>query len=76
MANILIGSSNLASFYKLDKFKDFRQYNVAKCTTVESLRATISELEEGFAIISVFENIVVDAAKNKDKENATLENSI
>ena len=76
MANILIGSSNVARFYKLDKFKDFRQYNVAKCTTVESFRATISELEEGFAIISVFENIVVDAAKNKDKENATLENSI
>jgi hypothetical protein len=76
MANMLIGSSNVARFYKVDKFKDYRQYNVAKCTTIESFRATISELEEGVAIISIFENLVVDAAKNLDKDNTALDKSI
>jgi uncharacterized membrane protein YgcG len=76
MANILIGSSNVARFYKIDKFKDFRQYNMAKCTTIESFRATISELEEGVAIISIFENLIVDAAKNLDKDDSALEKAI
>ena len=76
MANILIGSSNVARFYKIDKFKDFRQYNMAKCTTIESFRATISELEERVAIISIFENLIVDAAKNLDKDDSALEKAI
>ena len=76
MANILVGSSNVARFYKVDRFKDFRQYNMAKCTTMESFKATMSEMEEGTAIISVFENIIVDAAKNLLTDNAAMEKAI
>ena len=76
MANILIGSSNVARFYKADKFKDYRQYNMAKCTTIDSFRATMSEMEEGTAIISVFENIIVDVAKSHVKDIPALEKAV
>ena len=73
MTNMLIGSSNVAKFYKVDKFKDFRQYNVARCTTYDSFKATMTELDEGVAVISVFENIMADAVKglSKDPEKMT-----
>jgi hypothetical protein len=76
MTNILVGSSNVARFYKVDKFKDFRQYNMAKCTTFDSFKATMTEIEEGTAIVSVFENIIVDAAKGFVKDNSALEKAV
>jgi len=76
MANILVGSSNVARFYKVDKFKDFRQYNLSRCTTMATFKATMTELEEGVAIISVFENIIVDAAKGLKNEGDELINAI
>jgi hypothetical protein len=76
MANILVGSSNVARFYKVDKFKDFRQYNFSRCTTMDTFKATMTELEEGVAIISVFENIIVDAAKGLKNEGDELNNAI
>jgi hypothetical protein len=65
MANLLIGSSNLARFYKPELFKEFRPYQMMKCTTMDSFSALMTELEEGRnnVIISVFENIITDAAK-------------
>jgi hypothetical protein len=76
MTNILIGSSNVAKFYKVDKFKDFRQYNIARCTTFDSFRATMNELDEGVAVISVLENIMADAAKGLSKEPEKMEAAI
>jgi hypothetical protein len=76
MTNILIGSSNVAKFYKVDKFTDFRQYNVARCTTFDSYRATMNELDEGVAVISVLENIMADAAKGLSKEPEKMEAAI
>jgi hypothetical protein len=76
MANILVGSSNVARFYKVDKFKDFRQYNFSRCTTMDTFKATMTELEEGVAIISVFENIIVDAAKGLKNEGDEINNAI
>ena len=68
MANLLIGSSNLARFYKHDTFKDFKQYQMMKCTTMDSFTALMMEVEDGKnnIIISVLENIIVDHA-NKAK---------
>ena len=65
MANLLIGSSNLARFYKPELFMEFRPYQMMKCTTMDSFSALMTELEEGRnnVIISVFENIITDAAK-------------
>ena len=73
MSNLLIGSSNLARFYKPELFKDFRPYQMMKCTTMDSFSALMTELEEGRnnVIISVFENIITDAAKPaKDDDTA------
>jgi hypothetical protein len=75
MANLLIGSSNLARFYKYDSFKDFKQYQMMKCTTMDSFTALMMEVEEGKnnIIVSVLENIIVDHANkastddNRDK---------
>ena len=70
MTNLLIGSSNLARFYKPDRFPDYRPYQMMKCTTMDSFTAMMSELEDGNnkIIISVFENIISDAAKKEKDE--------
>ena len=71
MANLLIGSSNLARFYKHDSFKDFKQYQMMKCTTMDSFTALMMEVEDGKnnIIISVLENIIVDGAKKTSKDD-------
>ena len=71
MSNLLIGSSNFARFYKPDLYKDFRPYQMMKCTTMTSFTAMMGEVEDGknCIIISVFENIIVDAAVAASAEN-------
>jgi len=81
MSNLLIGSSNLARFYKPEIFKDFRPYQMMKCTTMESFSALMNELEDGSnsVIISVFENIIIDStrpAKDEDDKNRLIIESI
>ncbi len=70
MSNLLIGSSNLARFYKPDLFTNCRPYQLMKCTTMDSFSALMTELEDGSnsVVISVFENIIVDAAKTTKDE--------
>jgi hypothetical protein len=76
MARLLIGSSNLARFYKPEFFGDFNPYQMMKCTTMDSFTALMSEVEDGSnkVIVSVFENIIVDAAKSAktDEEQITM----
>jgi len=71
MSNLLIGSSNLARFYKPENYKDFNPYQLLKCTTMDSLTALMMEIEDGNnkVIISVIENIIVDAAKSAKDED-------
>jgi hypothetical protein len=82
MACLLIGSSNVARFYKPENFKDHRPYQMLKCTTVDSFTALMNELEVGNnnrVIISVFENIIIDAtktAKNDEERNGLIKSSI
>jgi hypothetical protein len=81
MSNLLIGSSNLARFYKPELFKDFRPYQMMKCTTMDSFSALMTELEDGRnnVIISVFENIITDAAKpakTDDTANNLIQDAI
>jgi hypothetical protein len=63
--NHLIGSSNVYRFYKPELFKDNRVYNMIKCTRKESFLATMSEFEEGNVVVSIFENLIVDAASKE-----------
>jgi hypothetical protein len=60
--NYLIGSSNVYRFYKPDRFKERKAYNMIKCTRLESFLATMLEFDEGNVVISIFENLIVDAA--------------
>jgi hypothetical protein len=73
MSNLLIGSSNVARFYNHSSFREFNQYQMMKCTTMDSLMALMTEIEDGSSnnvIISVLENIIVDAAdKSKSEED-------
>jgi hypothetical protein len=74
MANLLIGSSNVARFYKYDSFREFNQYQLLKCTTMDSFTALMTEIKEGNnnVIISVLENIIVDSADGAKTEDARL----
>ena len=77
MSYLLIGSSNLARFYKTEVFKDFKPYQMMKCTTMDSFSAQMMEIEEGKnnVVVSVFENIIVDAA-NSSKSDAERDKKI
>jgi hypothetical protein len=68
--NCLIGSSNVYKFYKPEIFKERRAYNMIKCTRLESFLATMSEFDEGNVVVSIFENLIVDAASKVPKEKA------
>jgi hypothetical protein len=72
MANLLIGSSNVSRFYKQEAYRDFYQYQMLKCTTIDSFNALMTEIEEGKnnVVISVLENIIVDAADGAKTEEA------
>jgi hypothetical protein len=59
--NYLIGSSNVYRFYKPDLFKGKRAYNMIKCTRLESFLATMLEFDDGNVVISIFENLIIDA---------------
>ena len=81
MANLLMGSSNVARFYKYLVFQEFKEYQMMKCTNMDSFSALMSEIEDGAnnIIVSVIENIIVDsalAAKNDDEIDGLINNSI
>ena len=74
MSNLLIGSSNVARFYKYESFPEYKQYQMMKCTTMDSLSALVAEIEEGKnnIVISVMENIIVDMAAGAKTEISRL----
>jgi hypothetical protein len=81
MANLLMGSSNIARFYKFLLFQDFKEYQMMKCTNMDSFSALMSEIEDSAnnIIVSVIENIIVDsanAAKNDNERSGLINNSI
>jgi hypothetical protein len=69
--NYLIGSSNIYRFYKPEAFKDKRMYNMVKCTKIESFMATMLEFDEGNVVVSIFENLIVDAAGKETGDKRT-----
>ena len=69
--NYLIGSSNIYRFYKPEAFKDKRMYKMVKCTKIESFMATMLEFDEGNVVISIFENLIVDAAGKETGDKRT-----
>ena len=71
MARMLVGSSNVYRFYKPDQFKTFKDYDMVKCTDIESFDAHLSSLKPSTTeiVISVLENFLDKAVNNTtDKE--------
>ena len=57
----MIGSSNVARFYKRRAFQGNKPYILQKCTNAKAFELIMSETEVDFIIISVLENFLVDA---------------
>jgi hypothetical protein len=60
MERVIIGSSNVYRFYRPEVFKDFKQYNMVRCTDIVTFKAVVENLEaeENEVIISVLENFL------------------
>jgi hypothetical protein len=69
MSNILIGSSNIARFYKAESFSKFRPYTLSRCTEFSSFQAIMDESTEKYFVISVLENFVSNRVKS-EKDNS------
>jgi|FrelakmetLWP11LW_1041352.scaffolds.fasta_scaffold10924_1 hypothetical protein len=63
MSNVLIGSSNIARFYKASKFTKFRPYTLARCTDYSSFIAIMGESTEESIVISVIENFLCNRVR-------------
>ncbi len=63
----LIGSSNVYRFY-VPKSNAIRVYNMIRCTKLDSFNANMNELGEGCVVISVLENLIVDAAMSNGED--------
>ena len=61
MSYLIIGSSNVARFYKRNVFRDNKPYIVQKCTRANAFELIMSETEADFIVVSVLENFLVDA---------------
>ena len=70
MSRILIGSSNVNRFYTPEKFKEYKPYTMVKCCNAETYKARMGCIDpkEKQIIISVVENILVDAARGVPDE--------
>jgi hypothetical protein len=58
MSSILVGSSNIARFYRADAFKKFRPYTLMRCTEFSSFKSTMEDftVSEKNLVLSVIEN--------------------
>jgi hypothetical protein len=67
MSNILIGSSNVARFYRADLFTKYRPYTLVRSTEISSFRSAMEDAtsaEKNF-VISVIENFVSGKVQSK-----------
>ncbi len=59
MSNILVGSSNVARFYRAASFKGVRDYTMVRCTEESSFKATLEDIDsKSNVVVSVIENFI------------------
>jgi hypothetical protein len=77
MDKVLIGSSNVYRFYRPDVFKDYKTYNMVRCTDLVTFRAIVNNLEanESEVVISVLENFVERAVGQSKSDEEIWTNS-
>jgi hypothetical protein len=75
MDRVLIGSSNVYRFYRPELYKDFKTYNVARCTDITTFKAIMDNLgeEESGVVVSVLENFLERSIVGKMETEAVLE---
>ena len=76
MDRIIVGSSNVYRFYRPELYKDFKTYNVARCTDIVTFRAIMDNLEaeENGVIVSVLENFLERSIEGGCGNEAVLNN--
>ena len=72
MSNILIGSSNIARFYKAESFTKFRPYTLSRCTEYNSFQAIMDESTDKSFVISVVENFLSNRVKSDEDDIAQI----
>jgi hypothetical protein len=72
MSNILIGSSNIARFYKAESFTKFRPYTLSRCTEYNSFQAIMDESTDKSFVISVVENFLCNRVKSDEDDIAQI----
>ena len=68
---IIIGSSNVANFYKKHDFPDYPDYQMIKSTRIGTFKAQMLKIDENnkLVVISVIENFLADAARKGEEED-------
>ena len=76
MDRIIVGSSNVYRFYRPELYKDFKTYNVARCTDIVTFKAVMDNLEEeeSGVIVSVLENFLDRSIEKGGGNEAVLNN--
>ena len=76
MDRIIVGSSNVYRFYRPELYKDFKTYNVARCTDIVTFKAVMDNLEEeeSGVIVSVLENFLDRSIEKGGGNEAVLIN--
>jgi hypothetical protein len=75
MDRVIIGSSNVYRFYRPELYKDFKTYNVARCTDLTTFKAIMENLgvEETGVVVSVLENFLERSIVGETETEALLE---
>ena len=70
MARLLIGSSNVYKNYKPNFFKQYKEYSMVRCCSIETLDTHLVNLEASKTevVISVLENFLEKAGGTEDPE--------
>jgi hypothetical protein len=76
MDRIFVGSSNVYRFYRPELYKEYKTYNVARCTDIISFRAIMENLEESESgvVVSVLENFLERSIQGGAGEEAVFNN--
>jgi hypothetical protein len=74
MDRIIVGSSNVYRFYRPELYKDYKTYNVVRCTDIVTFKAVMENMVDGECgvAVSVLENFVERSIIGETETEAVL----
>jgi hypothetical protein len=74
MDRIIVGSSNVYRFYRPELYKDYKAYNVVRCTDIITFKAVMENMAEGECgvVVSVLENFLERSIVGETEKEAVL----